>query len=337
MDGEFILDTDASDHAIGAELSQIQDGEPRVIAYGSFALTSEQRRYCTTRKELLAVVRFTKQYRHYLLGRPFIVRTDHSSLTWLLNFKEPQGQLARWMEELSQYNMVLQYRPGKLHGNSDALSRMPQLSYPCNAYRAHVAVKDLPCGGCKYCERADKQWGSFHQDVDDAVPLTTTFWEVRDAGGVGGLQLKSVGEGSPGTAWEVRNAGGGVGFLQEGGCDQRVQDAQGPQSDNPGRRGKSQSEPEYGSADNLQSNNQVQGWGGKPADDDGRSGGKKCHTEEPKICQVTNSQKMESPSSGEGLRDRPWDPGEEEQVNPPGICSFGHMGTGNVLGLDTGP
>ena len=41
-EGEFILDTDASDRAIGAELSQIQDGEPRVIAYGSYTLTSEQ-------------------------------------------------------------------------------------------------------------------------------------------------------------------------------------------------------------------------------------------------------------------------------------------------------
>ncbi|XP_045202307.2 putative deoxyribonuclease TATDN2 [Mercenaria mercenaria] len=48
----------------------------KVIAYGSFALTKEQRRYCTTRKELLAVVRFTRQFRHYLLGKPFTVRTE---------------------------------------------------------------------------------------------------------------------------------------------------------------------------------------------------------------------------------------------------------------------
>ena len=41
---------------------------------------SEQRKYCTTLKELLAVVRFTRQFRHYSLGRQFIVQTDHSSL-----------------------------------------------------------------------------------------------------------------------------------------------------------------------------------------------------------------------------------------------------------------
>ena len=79
---DLILDTDASDYAVGSELLQIQNGEEKVIAYGSFALTTEQRKYCTTRKELLAVLRFTRQWRHHLLGRPFIVRTDHASLIW---------------------------------------------------------------------------------------------------------------------------------------------------------------------------------------------------------------------------------------------------------------
>ncbi len=94
----FILDTDASDYAIGGVLQQVQNGFERVICYSSFALSPEQRRYCTTRKELLAVVRFSRQFRHYLLGKPFTVRTDHHSLTWLLRFKEPQGQIARWLE-----------------------------------------------------------------------------------------------------------------------------------------------------------------------------------------------------------------------------------------------
>ena len=107
-EGMFVLDTDASDLAVGAELSQVQEnGEERPVAYGSLGLDKSQRRYCTTRKELLAVVLFTRMFRHYLLGRQFLVRTDHNSLTWLLNFKSPQGQLARWLEELSQYNMVV--------------------------------------------------------------------------------------------------------------------------------------------------------------------------------------------------------------------------------------
>ncbi len=119
----FILDTDASDIAIGAELIQIQDGQERVISYGSRILTPAQRKYCTTRKELLALVAFTRQYRTYLLGRQFIVRTDHNSLTWLLRFKNIEGQLARWIEELAQYNMQIQHRQGSKHGNADGLSR----------------------------------------------------------------------------------------------------------------------------------------------------------------------------------------------------------------------
>ena len=81
----FILDTDASDTGIGGVLSQVQEGQERVIAYGSFALTPEQKRYCTTRKELLSIIRFTRQFKYYLLGRLFTVRTDHSSLKgkWL--------------------------------------------------------------------------------------------------------------------------------------------------------------------------------------------------------------------------------------------------------------
>ena len=103
----FILDTDTSGFAVAAELSQIQDGVERVIGYGSYTLSKEQRRYCTTRQELLAAVLFTRQFRPYLIGRRFMLRTDHNSLRWLTSFKEPQGQLARWLEELSQYDMEI--------------------------------------------------------------------------------------------------------------------------------------------------------------------------------------------------------------------------------------
>ena len=169
---DFVLDTDASDFAIGAVLSQIQDGKERVIAYGSYALTKEQRRYCVTRKELLAVVRFTRQFRHYLLGKPFIVCTDHSSLRWLAGFREPQGQLARWIEELFQYNMLLKYRPGRDHENADPVSRLPYERH-CDAYLSDVRLEDLPCGGCRYCKKAHEDWGSFFEAVDDVVSLGT--------------------------------------------------------------------------------------------------------------------------------------------------------------------
>ena len=65
----YVLDTDVSNHSIGAVLSQIQPGEERVIAYGSRTYGKAEINYCMTRKELLAVVYFMKLFKQYLLGR----------------------------------------------------------------------------------------------------------------------------------------------------------------------------------------------------------------------------------------------------------------------------
>ncbi|CAG2185027.1 unnamed protein product [Mytilus edulis] len=170
---KFILDTDASDTTIGAVLSQLQNGEERVICFASHVLLKPQRRYCTTRKELLAVVKFCRHFRHYLLGRRFILRTDHNSLVWLMRFKHIEGQLARWLEELSSFDMEIIHRPGKKHCNADGLSRIPDDVPECDCYRAGLDPTTLPCHGCKYCLRAHEQWSRFGNDVDDVIPLAT--------------------------------------------------------------------------------------------------------------------------------------------------------------------
>ncbi|CAH8585581.1 unnamed protein product, partial [Dicrocoelium dendriticum] len=144
--GEFILDTDASDQAIGAVLSQKgQDGIERVVSYSSRSLSARERNYCTTRKEMLALVFFIKQNRHYLLGRKFLVRTDHQSLRWLQNFRDPEGQIARWQEQLQEYDFECRHRPGALHANADALSRLPTRAHgDCpSCSTQHVALVNL--------------------------------------------------------------------------------------------------------------------------------------------------------------------------------------------------
>ena len=165
------MDTDASESALGAELSQEQEGRLKVIAYASCALNAAQKNYCATRKELLAVVVFTRRFRHYLLGRQFTLRTDHGSLTWLMRFRTLGGQLARWLEELSQYDMVIQHRPGKQHANADGLSRIPPAEECCTQSCAGSTARTLPCQGCPYCTKAQEQWEQFQEDVDDVVPL----------------------------------------------------------------------------------------------------------------------------------------------------------------------
>ena len=122
--GKYVLDTDASNFGIGGVLSQIRpDGGEKVIAYASKTLSPSQRNYCATRRELLAVVEMTHKFRHYLVGQRFLLRVDHASLTWLLNFKEPEGMVARWIERLAFYQYDMQHRAGIKHGNADALSR----------------------------------------------------------------------------------------------------------------------------------------------------------------------------------------------------------------------
>uniref|UniRef100_A0A0A9X4Z0 RNA-directed DNA polymerase n=1 Tax=Lygus hesperus TaxID=30085 RepID=A0A0A9X4Z0_LYGHE len=128
----FILDTDACDRSVGAVLSQLQDGQEKVIAYFSKCLSRAERNYCATRRELLSVVMAVKHFRSYGLECGLVtVRSDHASLQWLKSFRELDGQLARWMEILAPYNLKVVHRPGKVHQNADGISRRPCAELNC--------------------------------------------------------------------------------------------------------------------------------------------------------------------------------------------------------------
>ena len=112
----FVLDMDASLFAVGGVLSQLQKDREVVIAYASRSLRLSQRRYCTTRREMLAAVVMCTHFRSYLRGAQFTVRTDHSSLRWLQRFRNGDGMLARWYLLLGQFSVTFEYHLGHSTG-----------------------------------------------------------------------------------------------------------------------------------------------------------------------------------------------------------------------------
>ena len=122
----FVLDSDASNLAAGAVLSQIQEGQERVIAYWSKAWSKSQKHYDVPKRELLAALLAMEAFGYYLRGlSEFTLRTDHACLRWLHNSKNASDLVTRWQERLSQFNFSVEHRPGKNHGNADSLSRRP--------------------------------------------------------------------------------------------------------------------------------------------------------------------------------------------------------------------
>ena len=149
-DKPFIVDTDWSGDpgAIGGVLSQEQDGEERVIAYGAKKLCQAEKNYSSNKGELLAAVFFIRYWKYYLSHRPFILRTDHEALKWIRSIEEPKNMILRWLTTLSNHDFTVQFRKGKQHGNADALSRTEHADF-LNREEInddHVAAIQVPGG-----------------------------------------------------------------------------------------------------------------------------------------------------------------------------------------------
>jgi RNase H-like domain found in reverse transcriptase len=126
-DAPILLETDTSDYALTAILSIISpdDGQVHPIAFHSRTFTAPKLNYDVHDKELLAIYEAVRIWRHYLEGPsyPIDVITDHKNLEYFAMTKLLTRRQVRWSEYLSQFNLIIRFRPGRLGAKPDALTR----------------------------------------------------------------------------------------------------------------------------------------------------------------------------------------------------------------------
>jgi len=119
----FEVHTDASDFSIGGVL--IQDGHP--VAYESRKLQDREWRYPVHEKEMTAIIHCLHVWRHYLIGKPFVVKIDNVASSYFASQPKLSMKQARWKDFLAEFDMTIEYRPGRHNAVADALSRKGHL------------------------------------------------------------------------------------------------------------------------------------------------------------------------------------------------------------------
>ena len=165
----LFLHTDASEHGVGAVLKQ----GGQVVAFASRTLTKAGKNYSVIQKEWLAVVSATKQHRHYLLGRPFKLYTDHPPLQWL-SAQKMEGMRSRWALALHEFDFKIEYKPGSQNGNADALSRRNSPYTESSPCAATFLRPDLTQNELHVARQMDSVIAQLYQHLSTAKPPSTS-------------------------------------------------------------------------------------------------------------------------------------------------------------------
>ena len=121
---EFVLQTDASEVALGAVLMQCYDGQYFPVAYASKKLTQSELNYSVIEKECLALIWAVKKFHVYLYGKQFVLETDHQPLVYLKQSKMANGRLMRWALALQPYKFQVKAIKSTQNARADYLSRI---------------------------------------------------------------------------------------------------------------------------------------------------------------------------------------------------------------------
>ena len=123
----YIVYTDASDDACGAQLSQIHNETEFPVAFLSHTFTDTQRRWSTPEQEAYGIYFAIKKWNYYLQGADIIVRNNHKPLALFLNGKNENTKINRWGLELTSYNITFKWISGAKNKAADCLSRLVEL------------------------------------------------------------------------------------------------------------------------------------------------------------------------------------------------------------------
>lgn len=174
----FVIETDASQLAVGAALLQEFDEGKRIIGYFSKKLSSTQRKYSATERECLGVLLAVENFRHYIEGSTFTVITDAKSITWLfsLSAANANSRLLRWALKLQSYDFTLQYRKGKDNILADCLSRIETITGVDQDYEK---LKTQILGNPTYFKQFMVKGDRIYKFVVDANKFTDRRYEWK--------------------------------------------------------------------------------------------------------------------------------------------------------------
>jgi transposase InsO family protein len=147
----FCVATDASNVGVGAVLYQIINGEIKYLSMMAKSLSSSERNYSATKRELLAVVYALQKFHKYLWGNHFTLYTDHKALTYLHTQKIANAMMINWLDIILQYDFKVVHLPGIDNILPDTLSRLFESEHPENElggdkalYNKSATIDNLP-------------------------------------------------------------------------------------------------------------------------------------------------------------------------------------------------
>jgi hypothetical protein len=118
-DKDLTIYVDVSKDGLGGVLTQ----EGHVICYESWKLKEHEQNYVTHDLELAVVIHALKMWRHYLMGKKFLLLTDNSGVKYMFNQLDLNARQARWLAFLIEFDFEVRHIKGKENKIADALSR----------------------------------------------------------------------------------------------------------------------------------------------------------------------------------------------------------------------